>query len=349
LFYKLEQIVYCGLSIFLATGCSLKDSQESSYEYTKLVNNGADIYKSTTNSQIKKIAPKKNIIKPIAKKISSQSNAMSSETLSLNDASNQPQARSVGNDNITKIVPATASNGTDTKYIYENNKHTVKPYTVLGKSYTPMDKVKVGYKQYGLASWYGSKFNNKKTSSGEIYDMYKHTAAHKTLPMGTYVKVTSKNNNQSTIVRINDRGPFVDGRIIDLSYVAGKRLGIDKTGTTPVVLEVLDKKQNNNKLTQEESQDKKLVSISSSDTKSPLFGVSSGYYVQVGAFTKLQGAKIYQKKYLYLGNSVYIKKHDMKDGRVFYKVLIGDLKSYQEATSFKRKNKMEKSFIYRVF
>ncbi len=112
----------------------------------------------------------------------------------------------------------------------------LKPYTVLGKNYTPLNSAK-GYTETGTASWYGQKFHGHLTSNGEIYDMYAMTAAHKTLPLPSFVKVTNLDNNKTAIVRVNDRGPFHGGRIIDLSYAAARKLGVLATGTAPVKLE----------------------------------------------------------------------------------------------------------------
>ena len=113
------------------------------------------------------------------------------------------------------------------------------PYTVLGKSYTILDDVS-GYRERGIASWYGSKFNGRKTSNGEIFDLYLATAAHKTLPIPCYAKVTNLNNGKTVIVRVNDRGPFHSERLIDLSYGAAVKLGYMEQGTAPVEVEVLD-------------------------------------------------------------------------------------------------------------
>ncbi len=112
------------------------------------------------------------------------------------------------------------------------------PYTVLGKSYSVLDKSD-DYDQRGIASWYGQKFNGRKTSSGEIYSICEFTAAHKTLPLPSYVRVTNTKNGKSVVVRVNDRGPFHEGRIIDLSFVAANRIGLDRTGTAPVRVELL--------------------------------------------------------------------------------------------------------------
>jgi len=115
-------------------------------------------------------------------------------------------------------------------------------YKVRGKKYCVKD-VPVGYTQIGIASWYGPKFHGRKTASGEIYNMYDYTAAHKTLPLNTYVKVINLENGKSVVVRINDRGPFVKNRIIDLSYVAARKLGMIKKGTAKVKIIVLGKER----------------------------------------------------------------------------------------------------------
>lgn len=122
---------------------------------------------------------------------------------------------------------------------------TMKPYTIKGKTYYP-ETVALGDTQKGIASWYGPGFHGKKTSNGETYSMYSQTAAHKTFPMNTMVKVTNLRNHKSTIVRINDRGPFVDDRVIDLSKKVALQLGVHEGGTAPVKLEVVgvDKKYN---------------------------------------------------------------------------------------------------------
>jgi len=112
-------------------------------------------------------------------------------------------------------------------------------YTVRGKTYKVMQSSD-GFKQQGVASWYGTKFHGRKTSSGEPYNMYAMTAAHKTLPLPTYVEVTHTGNGRKVILKVNDRGPFHEGRIIDLSYAAARKLGISATGTGPVSLRVIN-------------------------------------------------------------------------------------------------------------
>lgn len=116
------------------------------------------------------------------------------------------------------------------------HKYANRPYAVFGETYVPVVDQEP-FKQRGLASWYGRKFHGQKTSSGETYDMFAMTAAHKTLPIPSYAKVTNLANGKSVVVRINDRGPFHKGRVIDLSYAAAKRIGIVGRGSAMVEVE----------------------------------------------------------------------------------------------------------------
>lgn len=113
-----------------------------------------------------------------------------------------------------------------------------RPYEVLGKSYAPMAAVQP-FRQRGMASWYGKRFHGKRTSSGEPYDMYAMSAAHPTLPIPSYARVTNLANGRSVIVRINDRGPFHAGRVIDLSYAAAHKLGYITQGSARVEVEAI--------------------------------------------------------------------------------------------------------------
>lgn len=118
------------------------------------------------------------------------------------------------------------------------------PYVVLGKSYQVLDRPK-GYAEKGTASYYGAKFHGRLTSNREVYDMYAFTAAHKTLPLPSFARVTNLDNGESVIVRVNDRGPFHDGRVIDLSYAAAVRLGITQRGTGNVEVRALTPGEDN--------------------------------------------------------------------------------------------------------
>lgn len=112
------------------------------------------------------------------------------------------------------------------------------PYSVFGVTYTPLDDAR-GYRERGIASWYGRKFHGRRTSSGESYDMYAMTAAHRTLPLPSYVHVRNLENDRSVVVRVNDRGPFLHNRLIDLSYTAAARLGMLGTGTAMVEVQAV--------------------------------------------------------------------------------------------------------------
>ncbi len=112
------------------------------------------------------------------------------------------------------------------------------PYQVLGKRYYVLPSAE-GYRERGIASWYGKKFHGHTTSNGEVYDMYEMSAAHKSLPLPTFVRVTNLDNNRQVVVRVNDRGPFHDERLIDLSYAAAYRLGVLQHGTARVEVEAI--------------------------------------------------------------------------------------------------------------
>jgi rare lipoprotein A len=118
------------------------------------------------------------------------------------------------------------------------NRFANRPYTVFGREYVPATSLRP-YKERGIASWYGRKFHNQKTSSGEVYDMYAMTAAHPTLPLPSYARVTNVATGKSVIVRVNDRGPFHPGRVIDLSFAAASRIGIAQKGSGEVEVESL--------------------------------------------------------------------------------------------------------------
>ncbi len=114
----------------------------------------------------------------------------------------------------------------------------LRPYTVMGRNYVPMTAI-TSYRARGVASWYGRRYHGKQTSSGEIYDMYAMTAAHTTLPIPSYARVTSIASGKSVIVRVNDRGPFIDSRLIDLSYTAAHKLGVLAGGSAMVEVETI--------------------------------------------------------------------------------------------------------------
>lgn len=148
-------------------------------------------------------------------------------------------------------------------------------YSVLGQTYTP-DTSGQPYQARGIASWYGKKFHGQRTSSGETYDMYGMTAAHPTLPIPSYVRVTSAKNGKSVIVRINDRGPFHADRVIDLSYTAAYKLGIVQNGSGLVEVESIDPGQ---------WTPTPVIAVAAVEKPEPLPATNGeGYWLQLGAF-----------------------------------------------------------------
>ncbi len=227
-------------------------------------------------------------------------------------------------------------------YAAENSKQdgsyvhpTMRPYTVFGKRYYPT-KVRVGEKFSGISSWYGPDFDGKATSSGEIYDMHALTAAHKTLPMGTIVKVTNLENNRDVVVRINDRGPFVGTRIIDLSNKAAHEIDMVKKGTARVQLEVIGfkGKQNREIASNRELQNGPQEMVS-----------DSSYALQIGSFSKIEGAIKTQEKYdRYKGYHTIIKDTEYNNKRVF-RVWLSGFKSEDEARDLKENSPFKSAFI----
>jgi rare lipoprotein A len=118
------------------------------------------------------------------------------------------------------------------------NKWAKRPYTVMGKTFVPMTEMR-SYRARGVATWYGSRYHGRKTAIGETYDMLQLSAAHPTLPLPSYVRVTNLENGKSIVVRVNDRGPFLHDRLIDLSYAAARRLGYANKGSARVEVELL--------------------------------------------------------------------------------------------------------------
>lgn len=192
-----------------------------------------------------------------------------------------------------------------------NYKTNTKPYTIDGKTYYPMESAN-GFSETGIASWYGPGFHGKKTASGEKYNQNAFTAAHKTLPFGTRVNVMNLDNNKSTTVIINDRGPFKSGRIIDLSNAAAKTLGIIGTGTARVKIKAIGTSNSTSKPIT------KATSVARADGK---------YYVQVGAYSSKDNAYNVAKN---LSNSGY--NYQVKIGsNGMYSVLAGPYSSRSSA------------------
>lgn len=180
-------------------------------------------------------------------------------------------------------------------------------YVVFGKRYYVMKSSK-GYHERGIASWYGTQFHAKRTSSGEPYSMLTMTAAHKTLPLPTYAQVTNLKNGKHIVVKINDRGPFHENRIIDLSYVAAKKLGITATGTGLVEVVALDGSQPNY-------------------SAPPVYAKSKNakIYLQLGAFSQLANAQQLSQRIQPMTKSPVVIKSAYKNDAHIYRVQIGPL------------------------
>jgi rare lipoprotein A len=197
-----------------------------------------------------------------------------------------------------------------------------RPYRVNGRWYQPIPDAR-GFEQTGLASWYGRKFHGRKTSNGEIYNMYGMTAAHKTLPLGTFVRVHNLVNDKSVDVRVNDRGPFVRGRIIDLSYTAAKKINMVGPGTVRVRVKALGVPS--------------AKSAAGGATHyQPIDYYSGNFTFQVGAFAEEANARrlVHKLDKLYQNASVA----PYFDGRrTFYRVRVGRARTLEEAERFEQK------------
>ncbi len=200
-------------------------------------------------------------------------------------------------------------------------------YVVFGRRYFVLPSAK-GYVEQGIASWYGTKFHGRRTSSGETYDMYAMTAAHKTLPLPTYARVTNKRNGRSIIVRINDRGPFHKNRIIDLSYAAATKLGIVTRGTGLVEVRAIDPRRSKNR-----DSTSTLVDVAEPEqaTTQAAADKKVQIYVQVGAFRVRENAQKLSAQFgaLNLGN-VAVHGSEL-EGTPIYKVRIGPLDTVAQA------------------
>jgi rare lipoprotein A len=160
-----------------------------------------------------------------------------------------------------------------------------RPYAVLGREYVPAMTLKP-YHEVGIASWYGRKYNGQRTSTGEIYDMYAMTAAHPTLPLPSYARVTSLANGKSVVVRLNDRGPFLHGRIIDLSYAAAYKLGIAKNGSGEVAVDAILPGQSPEPV-------RAVISPPTTVAMAPVAATPAGFTVQLGAFANYANARAF--------------------------------------------------------
>lgn len=195
-------------------------------------------------------------------------------------------------------------------------------YSVLGRTYRVLDSAD-GFVERGIASWYGNKFHGKRTSSGEAYDMYAMTAAHKTLPIPVHVRVTNLDNGKSIVVRVNDRGPFKDGRIIDLSYAAAHKLEMTGAGTARVEIRALTGADGR--------RDRGDGDASSADSSA----ADGPFYVQIASFRSEDSAdEVAAQVQPLVGYPVKVYEGEGPDGAV-YRVRVGPLskREYAEKVS----------------
>lgn len=246
------------------------------------------------------------------------------------------------------------------------NRGTMRPYVVMGRQYTPMTSLEP-YRARGVATWYGRRYHGKRTASGEIYDMYRVTAAHPVLPIPSYARVTNLRNGRSVVVRINDRGPFLDGRVIDLSYTAAYKLDIIANGSgmvevesiipgfeaAPVLANALDREiccassttdapapdvANDSALDRQPVAAADSPSLAAANSPgvepapTPLASDASGIYLQLGAFASKENAESFltrlQAEVAWLAASVHIFPRDN-----LYRVHAGPYASRNEARS----------------
>ena len=228
---------------------------------------------------------------------------------------------------------------------------TQRPYVINGITYYPIPSA-IGYIEQGIASWYGEPFHGKKTANGETYNMYSDTAAHKTLPMNTVLLVKNMENGRSTIVRINDRGPFVQERIIDLTYTKAQELDIVGRGTARVEIVAM--------ATQPPGREQPVAATLAkppAETGKPPAGAGKpepppvkappvpdfdkgNFYVQVGAFTKIENARTLARAFAKRGRDVVIQQYPAA-GMNLYRVMIFASNSLRKAKVYEKELQAE--------
>lgn len=197
-------------------------------------------------------------------------------------------------------------------------------YEVFGERYFVMPSSE-GYRQTGVASWYGKAFHGKRTSSGTIYNMYEMTAAHKTLPLPSLVRVTNLSNGKSVVVTVDDRGPFVKGRLIDLSFAAAKQLDIVQAGTAEVEVEAIGGASGARPVIVYSPGNNPQTSTSASGNIAPTLIPARHLYMQVGAFGTLANAERLKSHLESNGVSKVVIRYDASAGKTLYRVRIGPL------------------------
>jgi len=209
----------------------------------------------------------------------------------------------------------------ENKPVRQHEQPSSESYVVNGKRYYTLNTSK-GFVETGVASWYGSQFHGRRTSSGEIYDMYQMTAAHKHLPLPTYVKVTNLFNGRSAIMKINDRGPFIPGRVIDLSYAAALTLDIAAEGTGLVKIQALH--------FENERSAKHSPVLPANATHG---AEKAAVFLQVGAFASLANAERLRHKVRQILRHTVLVQKTVTANRLLYRVHIGPFPNAETADS----------------
>lgn len=209
------------------------------------------------------------------------------------------------------------------------------PYVIYGKTYHLLPTSR-GYREVGIASWYGSKFHGQKTANGEPYSMYTMTAAHARLPIPCYVRVTNLDNGRKAIVRVNDRGPFHGGRVIDLSYVAAKKLGYADKGTARVEVAAIDPAE----YQRNSVESPRLSGASATATKPPLASAADARgdtFLQVGSFASAASARSLKRRLAGVTRYPIAIHSAQRDRRTLFNVIIGPLVDNRQIDDLRRR------------
>ena len=236
-------------------------------------------------------------------------------------------ARGIDPDSIEDVVPGP---------IVRTGAGNRSPYTVLGRTYTVLP-TEEGYSERGVASWYGEKFHGHKTSNGEVFDMYKVSAAHKSLPIPSFLRVTNLDNNRSIVVRVNDRGPFHGDRIVDLSYAAAVKLGYADRGTARVQLEAItgdfsvsppETRHDALRAARNPSVERMAAELARAEAE-PATG---GLYLQVGAFSVPGSAEELSRRVrAFTSRPVFVHSVEAGSRGVLHRVRVGPVNGPEEA------------------
>lgn len=236
-------------------------------------------------------------------------------------------ARGIDPDSIPDVVPGP---------VIRTGAGNRSPYTVLGRTYTVLP-TEEGYSERGVASWYGEKFHGHKTSNGEIYDMYKASAAHRSLPIPSFLRVTNLDNNRSIVVRVNDRGPFHGDRIVDLSYAAAVKLGFADRGTARVQIEAISGEFSRSPSTARRAsravtENPSLERLAANLARVEAAPAPGGLYLQVGAFSVPGAAEDLSRRVrAFTTRPVFIRSVEVRGHGLVHRVRVGPVNGPEEA------------------